>query len=128
MLIDDFTRYSQVLHDLTVDFVRAIPDDKWNFTPDPPGTSGRMPVPHRIGLGFAPFCKQLRHVVCVRGVYNSALITGKVEWSRKHDHYTGPLTREALLAALEEKQRQLVATLTVVDIDAIIDWDGTPFA
>jgi uncharacterized damage-inducible protein DinB len=113
MSIDDFVRYSKVLHALTADFVRAVPDDKWDFTPD--------------GAGFAPFCKQLRHVVCVRGVYNDALATKKVDWTRKHRHYAGPLTREALLAALDDKQRGLVATLDTVDLDASIDWDGTLF-
>src|SRR5438034_3791842 len=34
MLIDDFARYSRVLHRLTVDFVRAVPDDKWDFMPE----------------------------------------------------------------------------------------------
>ena len=127
MSIDDFARYSKALHAMTVDFVRAVPEDKWEFTPDPPGRSPRTPTQHRIGDGFAPFCKQLRHVVCVRGVYNAALATGKVDWTRKHDHYRGPLTRDALLPALEEKQRQLLAILATVDIDATIDWDGTPF-
>jgi hypothetical protein len=68
MSIDDFGRYSNVLHGLTVDFVRAVPDDKGDFTPGPPRKAGRAPALHRIGQGFAPFCKQLRHVVCVRGV------------------------------------------------------------
>jgi len=127
MSIDDFARYSKVLHRLTADFVQAVPNDKWDFTPDPPGKSGRAPALHRIGDGFAPFCKQLRHVVCVRGVYNSALATGKVDWTRKHEHYAGPLTREALLAALDTKQQDLLATLETVDIDAPIDWDAAPF-
>lgn len=127
MSLDEFARYSQVLHGLTVDFVRAVPDDKWDFTPAPPGESRRPAALYRIGHGFAPFSKQLRHVVCVRGVYNAALATRKVDWKRKHDHYSGPLTRDALLAALDEKQRQLLATLKTVDIDAAIDWDGTPF-
>ena len=125
MSIDDFVRYSKVLHALTADFARAIPEDKWDFTPHPPGKSGRPSAPHRIGDGFAPFCKQLRHVVCVRGVYNAALATRKVDWTRKHEHYVGPLTREALLAALDDKQRELLTTLETVDIDAPIDWDGT---
>ena len=127
MSIDDFGRYSSMLHGLTVDFVRAVPDDQWDFTPDPPGRSGRAPTLHRIGSGFAPFCKQLRHVVCVRGVYNAALATRKVDWTRKHDHYVGPLTRTALLAALDDQQRRLLATLETIDIDAAIDWDGIPF-
>src|ERR671914_2283255 len=127
MSIDDFVRYSKVLHGLTADFVRAVPEDKWDFTPDPPAKPGRARAPHRIGDGFAPFCKQLRHVVCVRGVYNAALASGKVDWARKHEHYVGPLTREPLLAALDDQQRYLLATLETVYIDAPIDWDGTPF-
>jgi len=127
MSIDEFARYSNVLHALTADYVRTVPEDKWDFTPDPPEKSGRSPALHRIGDGFAPFCQQLRHVVCVRGVYNAALATRKVDWMRKHDHYVGPLTREALLASLDDKQRQLLATLETVDIDALIDWDGTAF-
>ncbi|HEU5409278.1 MAG TPA: DinB family protein, partial [Nitrospira sp.] len=127
MSIDDFVRYSKVLHRLTSDFVRAVPDDKWDFTPDPPGRSDRVRAPHRLGDGFAPFCKQLRHLVCVRGVYNAALVTKKVDWTRKREHYFGPLTREALLTALDDKQRHLLAILETVNIDASIDWDGTPF-
>ena len=127
MSIDAFARYSTVLHRMTVDFVRTVPDDKWDFTPDPPGSSSRSPAPHRMGRGFAPFSKQLRHVVCVRGVYNAALATRKVDWTRKHEQYHGPLTREALLAALDDKQQQLLATLVTVDVDTVIDWGGTPF-
>ena len=127
MSIDDFVQYSKVLHALTADFARAVPDNKWDFTPDPPGQSDRAPTPHRIGDGFAPFCKQLRHVVCVRGVYTAALATKKVDWTRKHEHYVGALTREALLAALDDKQRDLLTTLETIDINAPIDWDGTPF-
>lgn len=127
MLLDDFIRHCNVLHRLTADFVREVPDDKWDFTPDPPGNSSRAPAPHRIGYGFAPFCKQLRHVVCVRGVYNAALATKKVDWTRKHQHYAGPLTRDALLTALDDMQRKLLTTLETVDTAVTIDWDGTPF-
>jgi hypothetical protein len=127
MSTDDFVRYSKVLHVLTSDFARAVPDDTWDFTPDPPGKSRRPAPAYRIGDGFAPFCKQLRHVVCVRGVYNAALSSGKVDWARKHAHYAGELTREALLAGLDEQQRNLLERLKAVDTSAPIDWGGTPF-
>ncbi len=127
MSIDDSARYSKVLHAMTVDFARAVPDDKWEFSPDPPEKPGRTPAPHRLGQGFAPFSKQLRHVVCVRGVYNDALTSRKVDWTRKHEHYRGLLTRDALLSALDEKQYELLAVLKRVDVNATIDWDGTPF-
>ena len=63
MSIDDFVRYSEMLHRLTADFVGAVPENKWDFTSDPPAKSGRAPAPHRIGDGFSPFCNQLRHVM-----------------------------------------------------------------
>ena len=56
-----------------------------------------------------------------------ALATEKVDWMRKHDHYVGPLTRQPLLAALDHKQRQLLATLETVEPEVPINWDGTPF-
>jgi len=127
MSIDDFVRYSNVLHCLTGDFARAVPEDSWDCTPDPPDKPGRVAIPHRIGVGFAPFCKQLRHVVCARGVYNAALTTKKLDWSRRHEYYTGALTKEALIGALDDKQRQLIATLETVDVDVSIDFGGTAF-
>ena len=127
MSTEDFARYAELLHKLTVDFVRAVPEDRRDYTPDPPGPPGRVLAPHRIGEGFAPFCKQVRHVVCVHGVYNAALRKGKVDWTGKHDHYRGSLAREPLLAGLEEKHRELLATLEGVDTARPIDWDGTPF-
>jgi hypothetical protein len=125
MSVDDFVRYSEVLHRLTADFMRAVPDDKWEFAP---GLPERAAAPRRVRAGFAPFSKQARHVVCVRGVYNAALATGRVDWTRKHDHYPGPLTRAELLGGLDFQQRQLRATLASVDPEARIDWDGTPFS
>lgn len=127
MSVDDFIRYSGTLHRLTVDFIRVVPDARWDYTPDPPGRAGQPKSDHRIGRGFAPFRKQVRHLVCVRGVYNDALRNRWVDWARKHDHHTGPLTREALLAGLEDQQGTLLDVLRDVDVQAPIDWGGTPF-
>ena len=124
----DFAQYSRVLHAMTTDFVRSVPGDKWDFTPVPPGRSGRPPAEGHLGDGLAPFSKQVRHVVCVRGVYNDALATGAVDWSRKHEQYTGPLEREPLLDALEQKQQRLLSLLEAVDPEVSIDWGGFPFS
>lgn len=53
---------------MTVQFAEAVPDDRWDFTPD--------------GRRFGPFCRQLRQVVRGRGVYTTAMLTKKTDWSR----------------------------------------------
>jgi hypothetical protein len=67
-------------------------------------------------------------VVCVRGVYNVALVTKQADFSKKHDHYTGPLTREALRAALIDKHRDLLVTLKTIDTEAPIDFFGNTYS
>ena len=109
MEIDNFRRYFDWVHRMTVDFVEAVPDDKWDFTPHP---------------RFGPFCKQLRHVVNARGVYNAAMLTRTVDWTKRH--HTGPLTREALLEALVDKHQEFLATLETFDTESAIDIGGTP--
>jgi hypothetical protein len=81
---------------MTVEFAKSVPNHTWDSSPL---------------SGFAPFSKQLRHVVCVRGVYNEGLKTGRVEFDRKHDFYDGTLTRTALIAALEATHTDLMAQL-----------------
>ena len=127
VLVEDFTRRCEFLYRMTVDFVEAVPNDKWDFTPDPPSEPGRSIDPLRHGAGFAPFCKQLRHVVCVRGVYNSALRTKTADFSKKHEYYTGSLDRENLLSALEQKQQELITNLVTVNADEPIDFFGRAF-
>jgi len=73
---------------MTTAFTEAVPEAHWPSSP---------------GDGFAPFCKQLRHVVCVRGVYNDGLRTGTLDFGRKHSFYEGTLTRGDLLRALAAK-------------------------
>jgi hypothetical protein len=128
MLVDDFIRRLRHVHALTVDFAEAVPDERWNFSPDAPERADRDNDPLRHGVGFAPFSKQLRHVVCVRGVYTAALVTKKADFSKKHDHYVGPLSRTALLDALNEKHAELLSILDSVDTTVPIDFFGRPFS
>jgi hypothetical protein len=127
MVLEDFVRRFEFVHRMTLDFARAVPDDKWHFSPDPGSEAARRGIVGRHGDGFAPFSKQLRHVICVRGVYTDALNTRRADFARKHSHYSGPLDRAALLAALGGKRADLLAALENVDVEARIDFFGTPF-
>ncbi len=100
-------------HEMTLAFLDAVPDEHWLFTP------------HE---GFAPFAKQVRHVVGVRGVYTEALTTGRVDFSLKHAHYTGPLERAALRAALEAGYAALAAAAAQAALDPAwrLDFFGMP--
>jgi uncharacterized damage-inducible protein DinB len=113
MSIEDFKKNWAWVHRMTVDFVIVVPADKWEFTPAP----GR----------FGPFCRQLRHVVRGRGVYNEAMRTKKAEWSSSAKHYSGSLTREALLAALDDMQREFLAALESIDVAAPINFGEAAF-
>jgi hypothetical protein len=112
--IDHFKQNWEWVHRMTLDFVDAVPDDKWDFTPSPPR--------------FGPFCKQLRHVIRVRGVYNAAMITKKADFSTSARYYGGPLTRDALRPALLDSHQQFLTTLDTLDVEVPIYFGQTPFA
>ena len=95
-MLDSFRRRWEHVHAMTTAFVEAVPDAHWDAKPHP---------------GFAPFSKQLRHVVCVRGVYNHGLRDGKLDFAAKHKHHEGGLGRSELSAALERKNVELLALL-----------------
>lgn len=128
MTAAEFAQHSRVLTAMTAEFARAVPAERWHFTPAP-ATAPRPPTDDgRPSIRLGPYSKQLRHVVCVRGVYNDALANGRVDWARSHQHYTGPLEREPLLDALAQQQDRLVELLATIDPDLAIDWDGFPYS
>ncbi len=81
---------------LTYDFIREIPDERWESAPHP---------------RYAPFHKQVRHIVCVQGVYIDGIRNRVTDFGKKHSHYGGPLDRDSLTAALREKDRLLEEVL-----------------
>lgn len=101
-ILESFKRRWEHMQAMTSSFVDAVPDAHWDATPHP---------------GFAPFSKQLRHMVCVRGVYNEALHTRRVSFGSKHTFYGGGLTRPELKHALEQKHTELLALLAKVPSD-----------
>lgn len=98
---------------MTTEFASAVPAEAWNASPLD---------------GFAPFAKQLRHVVCVRGVYNEGLRTRRLDFGRKHEFYDGELAQGALVAALRERSAELSLRLAELPDDPFrpcIDLFGT---
>ena len=94
--VEGFRRHWEFAHAMTLDFASEVPNAYWEFSPH---------------ARFAPFCKQLRHVVCVRGLYNETLSTGRADWARKHEQYTGGVSRDELVRALSQKHDELLAIL-----------------
>jgi hypothetical protein len=98
--IEAFTRHFEFMQSMTIAFADGVPDEHWSFSPHP---------------RFAPFNKQLRHVICVRGGYRDAIVTGKTDFSRKHEHYTGSLDRGSLRDALLASHESLVRAVADAD-------------
>jgi len=91
--------FREAWHDvrkLTYEFVETAPAERWAWSPH---------------ASFAPLCKQVRHLVCVQGVYQQGFREGHADFARKHDHYRGSLERVELLAALRAKDAELEAIL-----------------
>ena len=77
-----FIKHWQFVHSMTRAFAETVPDEHWTYSPN---------------RKFAPYDKQLRHVVCVRGCYAQGARDGAPDFSRKHPHYDGPLDRPSLI-------------------------------
>ena len=90
--VDAFEHEWAHLRALTYDFIHAVPDARWETSPHP---------------RFAPFNKQLRHLIGVQGVYHAGFRSGSADFSSKHAHYTGGLARDELLAGLRDKDDEL---------------------
>ena len=113
--VDQFEQAWSDIRALTFDFIEAVPDRGWSSSPHP---------------RFAAFNKQLRHMVCVQGVYHQGLTESHVDFTRKHSHYSGSLERDSLREALRLKDRELAAILQRIRASGcenfLIDFMGKP--
>lgn len=70
----------------------------------------------------------MRHVVCAEGVYNEGLRERVTSFGRNHEHYTGGLDRESLVAALRQKDAALERSLAEIqasrDADFTVEFHG----
>lgn len=97
--------------------VEAMPSDQWEFSPHPT---------------FATFSKQVRHAICCRGVFAQGFMNRKIDFSKKHDFYSGSLLREDLLLELAKSAvevQKLMAGLENIDLkDYHADYYGEPLS
>jgi len=95
-LIDSFLPSWRHARSLTLDFVRAVPNDRWDWSPHD---------------RYAPLNKQFRHMICVQGVYIGGLINRTTDFGEKHSHYLGNLDRDSILDGLISMHENLESAL-----------------
>ena len=112
-IIEQFEKTWFYNRKITMDFLDAIPVDKWSYTHHPK---------------YAPLAKQFRHMTCVYGVYIEAFQIEAVDFSRKHSHYHGDLDREQIKKDLLKKDQEFRAVLNKLKEKGIekfnINWFG----
>ena len=87
---------------LTLKAVEAFPADQWDFTP---------------GGKFSSFAKQLRHVICCRGVFADGFVSRDVNFGKKHSFYSGALSRDELMAALHSSTENIQSVLAGMECE-----------
>ncbi len=102
-VIETFRTGWRHVRGLTHDYITAIPPVRWEYSPHP---------------AFEPLHKQVRHLVCVQGVYIDGVRNRVTDFGRKHSHYSGSLDRESLVAALRAKDDLLDTALTQITPEA----------
>ncbi len=100
--VDAFRHEWSHLRALTYEFIGAVPDTGWEISP------------HER---FAPFNKQVRHLIGVQGVYHAGFRSGSADFAQKHAHYTGGLSRPELLEGLRNKDAELEQILAHLSED-----------
>lgn len=95
------------ISELTLKAVETFPADQWDFTP---------------GGKFGSFAKQLRHVICCRGVFAEGFISRDVDFGKKHSFYSGALTRDELMAALLASTENVCSVLMSLENKNLSDF------
>ncbi|MCB0413509.1 MAG: DinB family protein [Bdellovibrionales bacterium] len=92
-VIEDFKKSWDFSRGMTIEFIKELPDNMWEYTPN---------------KRYAPLCKQFRHMIWVTGLYREAIQTKKMrDCESKKEHYTGSTTKEDILKGFEVEQKKL---------------------
>jgi uncharacterized damage-inducible protein DinB len=112
-MIDDFLARWRHVRGMTTEFLATASDDCLDAWLDP---------------GFVTIREQAGHLAEVQGIYQLALRGEPVDWDRKPEFSPADDSREAIAAALAERDRELEVLLDGLRPDAgafRIDWYGT---
>jgi uncharacterized damage-inducible protein DinB len=95
-VVEEFENSWAYTRNMTNEFIKCVPEDKWNFSYHPK---------------FGALSKQFRHMVCVYGCYIDAFKTREMDLAKKKSYYSKPLERQDILSALDQMDLQLKAVL-----------------
>lgn len=106
-IIEQFEKTWFYNRKITTDFIEAVPADKWNYT-------------HHVK--FAPLSQQFSHMVRVYGVYIDGFLNQAVDFSKKPQHYSGPLEKIAILEALKIMDDRCKEVFSILKKKGIADF------
>lgn len=98
---------------MTYDFIEAVDDRYWLFTPH---------------ASLAPLAKQFRHMIGISGLYNDALRHRAVDFTRKQSFFPPTLDKLAIIAGLRMQDAELERLMRALDSEErrafVIDFGG----
>jgi uncharacterized damage-inducible protein DinB len=112
-MIDDFLARWRFVRGMTTDFLTEATDEC---------------LDERLGPGFVTIREQAAHLAEVQGIYQFALRGEPVDWERKPQFSPVGDDREAIAAALAERDRELEELLDALRPDPAafrVDWYST---
>ena len=95
-VIEEFENSWAYVRGMRDALISCVPDDRWAFS-------------HHVK--FAPIVKQFKHVAKVYGCYIDGLATRKLDMSKKPQMFSGPETKENVLAVLHAHDKRLSEVL-----------------
>jgi hypothetical protein len=112
-VVEDFLHSWSFVRRMTYDFIAAVDDRYWLYTPH---------------ASLAPLAKQFRHMIGIAGLYNDALRHRTVDFARKRSFYPAILDRPSILAGLRTQDAELERLIRALDAEArqalAIDFGG----
>ena len=106
-IIEQFEKTWFYNRKITMDFFEVIPEDKWDYTHHPK---------------YATLAKQFSHMIRVYGVYIEGFKNQAVDFSKKPEHYSGPMTKEPMRAAFLEMDKLCKEALEALKLKGVAEF------